>query len=98
MILINDNWEEVRDLQDISNIIREHYNYHLADKLDEFLSMYEDHYELECELEELHSEMYSLEDELSVKESEVEELEDKITELEDKISELEETIAELESQ
>ena len=97
MILINDNWEQVYDLQDISNIIREHYNYHLADKLDEFLSVYEDHYELECELEETYSQMLALEDELSVKESEVEELEDKIKELEDNISELEETIAELES-
>ena len=86
------------DLQDISDIIREHYNYHLADKLDEFLSVYENHYELECELEEVYGEMHSLEDELYVKESEVDDLNVEIEELKDKISELEETIAELESQ
>lgn len=33
MILVNDNWEEVRDLQDVSKIVREHFNEDLADKV-----------------------------------------------------------------
>ena len=37
MVLINDNWEEVRDLVDISKIIREYYNRDLADEMDEMI-------------------------------------------------------------
>ena len=34
---INDKWETLRDLHDVSKIIREHYNYELADELDKLL-------------------------------------------------------------
>ena len=34
MVLINDNWEEVRDLEDVSKIIREYFNEDLADEMD----------------------------------------------------------------
>lgn len=100
MILINDNWERVDDLQDISNIIREYYNSTLADKLDELLDAYEDdnYWEIVTKLDDAESEISSLEDDLSSKENEIDDLNSEIEELKDKISELEETIAELESQ
>lgn len=90
MILINDNWEMVRDLQDVSNIIREYYNYDLADELDNLIPEHTD------------EEYYDLEDELNCKENEIDSLEDELYEeinyLNKTISELEDRIAELEKQ
>ena len=34
MILINEQWREVRDLDDIVTIIKEQFNYDLSDKRD----------------------------------------------------------------
>ena len=42
MILINDIWECTRNLKDISNIIREHYNPELANVLDSLLPNHTD--------------------------------------------------------
>ena len=85
MILINDNWEQVNDLQDVSNIIREHYNHELADKLDELIltSEYSDekYHELECELDDAYVENTALENEITDLESEIEELNKEIEEL-----------------
>lgn len=47
MLLINGFWEKVETLQDISKIIREHYNRELADELDELIEIQE------TEIEEL---------------------------------------------
>ena len=91
MILANDNWEQVHDLQDISKIIRENYNENLADELDKLIPEHtNEEYEglqmdfnLECE------KVSDLEDEISNLESENENLENKIDELENRITELE---------
>lgn len=37
MILIGENWEKIRNLQDVSNIIREYYNSDLADEMDNLI-------------------------------------------------------------
>lgn len=42
MILVNDNWEEVRDLQDVSKVIREYFNTDLADELDKLIPEHTD--------------------------------------------------------
>lgn len=86
MILVGDNWEEVRDLQDISNIIREYYNMDLADEMDKLISEHsdEEYEELKWELEEKDGDIASLEDEVSTLENKVETSEEKIDELESK--------------
>ncbi len=91
MILVNDNWEQVHDLQDISKIIRENYNRDLADELDKLIPEHTDEeyeglqwdFNLKCE------KVSDLEDEVSSLESENENLENKIDELESRIAELE---------
>lgn len=90
MILINDNWEMVRDLQDVSNIIREYYNYDLADELDNLIPEHtdEEYYDLEDELCCVENEINALEDELYL---EIDNLNEIISELKDKIAELENT-------
>ncbi len=91
MILVNDNWEQVRDLQDISKIIRENYNEDLADELDKLIPEYTEEYErLQWDLNLKCEKISDLENEISSLESENENLENKIDELESKIEELEE--------
>lgn len=91
MILVNDNWEQVRDLQDISKIIRENYNEELADELDKLIPEHtEEEYKglqwdfnLKCEnISDLENEVSSLESENENLENKIEELESRITELE----------------
>jgi len=91
LILINDHWEQVRDLQDISKIIRENYNEDLADELDKLIPEHtgEEYYNLECEISDKDSEISSLEDEVASLQSENENLENKIEELKKQIESLE---------
>lgn len=42
MILVNDNWVQIRDLQDVSKIIRENYNKDLADEFDKLIPEHTD--------------------------------------------------------
>jgi len=87
LILVNDNWEKVYDLQDISKIIRENYNEDLADELDKLIPEHTDEeyeglrydFDLKCE------KISDLEDVILGLESENENLENKIDELESKI-------------
>ena len=74
MILIGENWEKIRNLQDVSNIIREYYNSDLADEMDNLIPEHSDD-----EYEDL-----ALEDEIDTLENKVETLEEKIEELENK--------------
>lgn len=85
MILINGNWEQVKDLQDVSRIIREYYNYELADKLDYLIitSEYsnEKYHALEDSYYELDSENTALENEIADLESNIEDLNKELEEL-----------------
>ena len=83
MILINDNWEQIYDLQDVSRIIRENYNRGLADELDKFIPEHtdEEYNSLDWELSEKESKIFDLEDENDRLQSDIERLEERIEEL-----------------
>ena len=83
MVLINDNWEEVRDLEDISKIIREYFNEDLADEMDKMIPEHtdEEYYDLEWQLEKKNGDITSLEDENDTLENRIKILEEKIEEL-----------------
>lgn len=91
MIRINGNWETLRDLHDISKIIREYYNDELADELDKLIPEHtdEDYDDLESELKDKENEISELEDELAEKDNDICDLKDEIEELESRIEELE---------
>ena len=84
MILVNDNWEQIHDLQDVSKIIREYYNRDLADELDELIPKHtdEEYEELEWRYEQEHDKVLELVDEIDELREEIERLESKIEELE----------------
>lgn len=98
MILVNGNWEEIRDLEDVSKVIRENYNNDLADELNRLIPNHtnEEYYGLEWELSKKEDEIRSLEDELEDREKELCEKEKEIEELEEKIRELEIELEEIE--
>lgn len=84
MILVNDNWEQVHDLQDVSKIIRENYNEDLADELDKLIPEHTDEeyeglqwdYDQECDkVTDLENEIDNLKEEIERLESKIEELE-----------------------
>ena len=89
MILVNDNWEQIHDLQDVSKIIREYYNRDLADELDKLIPEHTDEeYEgLKDELWEKENRIDDLEGELSTLELENEQLQRKINDLEIQLEE-----------
>ena len=61
MMKVNQYWERVETLSDISRVIREHYNSELADKMDELIDntnknvCYRDKQEMEDRIIELES-------------------------------------------
>ncbi len=94
MILINDNWWQIRNLQDISKIIRENYNEDLADELDDLIPEHskEEYEGLRYDFDLKCEKISDLEDEISSLESENENLENKIEELRKQIESLENNI------
>ena len=91
MILVNDNWEQVNDLQDVSKIIREYFNTELADELDKLIPEYtdEEYEDLLCDYNMESDKVTDLENEISNLEKENKRLEEKVEELETKIEEIE---------
>ena len=89
MVLINDNWEEVRDLEDVSKIIREYFNEDLADEMDKMIPEQtdEEYQDLEWQLEEKDGDITSLKDENDTLENRIEVLEEKIEKLEKEMEE-----------
>lgn len=89
MVLIDDNWEEVRDLEDVSKIIREYFNEDLADEMDKMIPEHtdEEYQSLKWDLEEKDSKIASLEDENDILENRIEVLEEKIEKLEEEVEE-----------
>ena len=84
MILVNDNWERIYDLQDVSKIIRENYNRDLADELDKLIPEHtdEEYEELEYDFWDKENKIDDLESEISTLELENEQLQRKIDDLE----------------
>lgn len=66
MILVNNSWEQVYDLQDVSQIVRENYNRDLADELDKLIPIHtdEEYEKLEMDFEDAQEEIDSLECEI----------------------------------
>lgn len=91
MVLIDDNWEEVRDLEDVSKIIREYFNEDLADEMDKMIPEHtdEEYQDLEWQLEEKDGDIASLEDKNDTLENRIEILEEKIEELEEELDKYE---------
>ncbi len=89
MVLINDNWENVRDLEDVSKIIREYFNEDLADEMDKLIPKHtdEEYKDLEWQLEDQNGEITSLEDENDTLENRIEVLEEKLEKLEEEMEE-----------
>ena len=84
LILINDNWEHISDLQDVSKIIRENYNRDLADELDKLISEHtdEEYEDLQWDYDHKCDKVIDLENEIDDLQKEIERLEGKIEELE----------------
>ncbi len=74
MVFINGNWENVENLKDVSNIIRESFNTDLADVMDKLFTKMEQ----KCDLleEELGGEIYDLQDTVKEQEAHIEILQD----------------------
>lgn len=89
MILINGNWEQVNNLQDVIRVVGEYYNDELAKTMEGLIPEHTDdeYYDLEFEISNKEDEIIGLENEIDNLQSEVERLEDKVSELEDKLSE-----------
>lgn len=91
MILINDIWHTIRDLDDISNLIREYYNRDLADEMYKLIPVHSDdeYYNLLSTYDNAVIENINLSDKLNITKNRIDELEDKITELEEKLEQKE---------
>lgn len=89
MILIKDEWYDIRDLDDAIQLIREYYNYGLANKMDELVNKLNlDH----------NSDMSYLQEKCDMLENECDNMEDRISTLEDEVESLNEEVMELERQ
>jgi gas vesicle protein len=69
MILINNEWYNPKDLDDVSTIIREQFSYDLSDKIDDLVK------EINYELEESIRDSYELEEKIEKLQKEIEALE-----------------------
>ena len=86
MVFINSHWENVENLNDVSNIIRDSFNTDLADAMDKLLAEAEQrNNNLENDLE---GEIYDLHDTIEAQETNIEILQDTLAavfkELQDK--------------
>ena len=90
MVLVNDIWLSVRDLDDVASIVRDYYNPDLADCIEKLIPEYtdEEYKDLKYSLEESESAVCRLEDDLSTAEFHNEILEEKIEALEEEIKNL----------
>ena len=91
MILINDIWHTIRDLDDVSNLIREYYNRDLADEMYKLIPVHSDdeYDDLLSTYNDTSVENTNLSDDLNVAKNRINELEDKIAELEEKLEQKE---------
>ena len=70
MVFINSHWENVENLNDVSNIIRDSFNTDLADAMDKLLAEAEQkNNNLENDLE---GEIYDLQDTIEEQETDIE--------------------------
>ena len=89
MILIKDDWYDIRNLADVIKLIREEFNYGLADRIEELVN--------ELNLDH-NSNMSDLQEKCDMLENECDNMEDRIATLEDEVESLNEEVMELERQ
>ena len=89
MILIKDEWYDIRNLDNAIQLIREDYNYGLADRIEELVN--------ELNLDH-NSDMSDLQEKCDMLENECDNLDDRISTLEDEVESLNEEVVELERQ
>lgn len=85
MVLINDIWLSMRDLDDVTSIVREYYNPDLADVIEKLIPEHtdEEYEELEYSLADSESAVSCLESDLDTAEFYNEILEEKVEALEE---------------
>lgn len=88
MILIKNNQEEVRDLQDAADLVRYYYHSELANEIEKLIQGYtnEDYYELLEKVKDLENENENIKDENYYLDSQNDELRAQIEELEDRLN------------
>ena len=88
MILIKNNQEEVRDLQDAADLVRYYYHSELANEIEKLIQGYtnEDYYELLEKVKDLETENENIKDENYYLDSQNDELRAQIEELEDRLN------------
>ena len=79
MVLINDIWHDPKDLDDVSQIIRELFNEDLADKMDTLTLI--DHRDYEDNLEWKDNEIDDLNEEIDNLMNDIQDLQNEIDEL-----------------
>ena len=79
MILINNEWHNPKDLDDVSKIIRELFSEELADKMDELVKVNDREYEDKLEWKD--TEIDDLNEEISNLMNDIQELQNEIDEL-----------------
>ena len=89
MILIKDDWYDIRNLDDAIQLIREDYNYGLANRIEEI--------SMELSLDHI-SDVSDLQEKCDMLENECDNMEDRISTLEDEVESLNEEVMELERQ
>lgn len=90
MILIKDNWEEIRDLQDAADLVRYYYHSELANEIEKLIPGYtnEDYYELLEKVKDLENENERLQDENNALDLQNDNLREEIEKLEDALHEI----------
>lgn len=99
MVLINGNWEQANNLQDVIRVVGEYYNDELAKTMESLIPKRTDdeHYDLESQLSDKDFEISTLEDDIYYKDGELDKQDEEIEDLKKEISKLEDKIAELEA-
>lgn len=94
MVCINDTWFEVYDLQDISKIIRENYNYDLADELDKLIPNHtdEEYYNIDSALADAILDINADKELIDSLDERIRDLEDEINQLNEEKDELKERL------
>ena len=97
MILVNGNWEQVNNLQDVIRVVGEYYNDELAKSMEGLIPEHseEEFWDLENEICDKINEIEALEAEIASLESDIERLEDNLEGAEKEIDKLETKIEEL---
>jgi len=87
MILVENNWEEVNDLQDAASLVRNYYNSDLADEIEYLIPVHsdEEYQELSDKVCDLEKENENLQDEIYALDSENDKLYEEIAELENEL-------------